>query len=36
VFFAIASLMAVPGLLLLIWLERKKNAATLQSPPLSL
>lgn len=36
VFFAIASLMAVPGLLLLIWLERKKNAATLQSPTLSL
>jgi len=27
IFFAIASLMAVPGMLLLWWIERKKNAA---------
>lgn len=32
VFFAIASLMAIPGLLLLIWLERKKPPSTLQPP----
>lgn len=35
-FFAIASLMAIPGLLLLIWLERKKKASPLQQPTLSL
>lgn len=32
VFFAIASLMAVPGLLLLIWLERKKQASGASQP----
>jgi PAT family beta-lactamase induction signal transducer AmpG len=31
-FFTIASLMALPSLLLLIWLERKKTAPTLQQP----
>ncbi len=31
-FFTIASLMAVPGLLLLIWLERKKPSVSLQQP----
>lgn len=36
VFFTIASLMAIPGLLLLIWLERHKKASPLQQPTLSL
>lgn len=36
VFFAIASLMALPGLLLLGWIERRKKTAALQPPALSL
>lgn len=33
IFFAIASLMAVPGLLLLWWIERQKKSATLNASP---
>ncbi|MBX9726650.1 MAG: AmpG family muropeptide MFS transporter [Rickettsiales bacterium] len=35
-FFLISSLMSIPSLLLLIWLERKKRASPLQQPTLSL